>query len=248
LACSELRFWRILCSFFLRDERVFYEEVEREKADTLKKITKLRTCISKLIINIVALPSKHATFGIGSGRIFDRLLDFRSHCLVISPHFGDASGTGNAESNVEKADADRKADRQTLNEINANAKVNREQIMADQIADRECMKQMMARTDENQEKVAINLKEMETDSKRGREDLKKMMFEINDKMEDNQAEMRSTICAFRSELQDTIKREMRTAMQSVRSELEKITAYNKARETGPDPEMMQSIEEHQEAP
>jgi hypothetical protein len=107
---------------------------------------------------------------------------------------------------------------------------NQKKAEADRIADRECMKQMMARTEENRE--------------RGREDLKRMMAEMYAKMDgkqeemlarmredikSGQAEMRSTICAFRSELDET-------------------TACQEATETEPDPRMMQSIEEHQEIP
>jgi hypothetical protein len=51
----------------------------------------------------VALPSKHATFGVGSGRIFVRLLNLRSYRAVTV--LFDKNGTnenGNAESNAEK--------------------------------------------------------------------------------------------------------------------------------------------------
>jgi hypothetical protein len=57
-----------------------------------------------------------------------------------------------------------------------------------------------------------------------------------------QAEMRFTICAFRSEMEETIQREMRAVIQPARSELDETTACNKARETEPDPRMVQSIE------
>jgi hypothetical protein len=45
---------------------------------------------------------KHATFGVRSGRIFDRLLDLRSHRVIVSQHYGDATDSGNAESNARK--------------------------------------------------------------------------------------------------------------------------------------------------
>jgi hypothetical protein len=62
------------------------------------------------------------------------------------------------------------------------------------------MKQMMASTDDKQERMAINLKEMEADRNGDWENLKGMMAEMNTKMDGNEAEMRSTICAFQSEL------------------------------------------------
>jgi hypothetical protein len=82
---------------------------------------------------------------------------------------------------------------------------------------------MIAKTDENQERM-------------------------NAKMDSNQAEMRSTVCAIRSELKENIQSEMRAVIQSVRSELDETTACNEATETKPDSGMMQYIEEHQEIP
>jgi hypothetical protein len=75
-----------------------------------------------------------------------------------------------------------------------------------------------------------------------------MMAEINAKMDSNQAEMSSTVCAMRSELKESIQHEMKAVIQPIRSELDEMTACNKATETEPDPRMMQSIEEHQEIP
>jgi hypothetical protein len=60
----------------------------------------------------------------------------------------------------------------------------------------------------------------------------------------SQAEMRSTICAFRSELKETIEHEMKAVIQPIRAELDETTDCNGATETEPDPGMMQSIEEH----
>jgi hypothetical protein len=51
------------------------------------------------------------------------------------------------------------------------------------------MKQIMARTDNNQERMAINLKEMATDRKRGRE---QKLAEMNTRMEANTKEMKAT--------------------------------------------------------
>jgi hypothetical protein len=87
---------------------------------------------------------------------------------------------------------------------------------------------------------------MEANRKRDREDLKGMMTEMNAKMDGNQAQMRSTLCAFRSELKETIQQEMKAVIQPIRAELDETTTCQEATETEPDPGVMQSIEEHQE--
>jgi hypothetical protein len=46
---------------------------------------------------------------------------------------------------------------------------------------------------------------------------------IDAKTDANQAELKSIICTFWSELKETIQREMRAAIQSVRSELDETT-------------------------
>jgi hypothetical protein len=75
-----------------------------------------------------------------------------------------------------------------------------------------------------------------------------MMAELNAKMDGNQVEMRSTICALLSELKETIQREMKAVMQPVRAEMDETTACREATETEPNPGMMQFVEEHQEIP
>jgi signal transduction histidine kinase len=72
--------------------------------------------------------------------------------------------------------------------------------------------------------------------------------EMRKEIKSNQAEMRSTICAFRSELNETIQHEMKAVIQPIRAELDETTDCNGATEIEPDPGMMQSIEEHQEIP
>jgi hypothetical protein len=52
----------------------------------------------------------------------------------------------------------------------------------------------------------------------------------------------------RSELEETIQRELSAVIQPMRAYLDETTACNAATETGPDPGMMQSIEEHQKGP
>jgi hypothetical protein len=85
---------------------------------------------------------------------------------------------------------------------------------------------------------------IETNRKKDREDLKEMREEIKS----GQAEMRSTVCAMRSELKETIQHGMKVVIQLIQSELDETTACNKATETEPIPQMMQSIEEHQDIP
>jgi hypothetical protein len=89
---------------------------------------------------------------------------------------------------------------------------------------------------------------MKAERKADQEDLKRMIGEMNAKMDGNQAEMISTVCAMRFELKETIQQEMKAVIQPVRAELDETTACNEARETKPDPRMIQSIEEYQEIP
>jgi hypothetical protein len=63
-----------------------------------------------------------------------------------------------------------------------------------------------------------------------------------------QAEMRSTVCAMRSKLKETIQHGTKAVIQPIRSELDETTARSEATETKPDPGLMQSIQEHQEIP
>jgi hypothetical protein len=63
-----------------------------------------------------------------------------------------------------------------------------------------------------------------------------------EEIKSGQVEMKFTICAFLSETEETIQREMRAVIQPVPSVLEEMTACNKATETEPDSRMMQFIE------
>jgi hypothetical protein len=72
-----------------------------------------------------------------------------------------------------------------------------------------------------------------------------MLARMREDIKSGQAEMRSPMCAFRSELKETIQRAMRVTIQSVRSELVETTACEEAAETDPGPGFMQSIEEPQ---
>jgi hypothetical protein len=83
---------------------------------------------------------------------------------------------------------------------------------------------------------------------RDQKDLKGMMEEMNAMMDGNQAELRSTVCAMRSEWKETIQHEIKAVIQPIRSELDEKTACNEATETAQDPGMMQPIDEHQEIP
>jgi hypothetical protein len=57
-----------------------------------------------------------------------------------------------------------------------------------------------------------------------------MMAEMNAKMDGKQDEIRTTICVIGCELMETIQREMKAVIQSVRSELDEVTACNEATE------------------
>jgi hypothetical protein len=72
--------------------------------------------------------------------------------------------------------------------------------------------------------------------------------EMREGIKSSQAEMRSTVCAIRSELKETIQHGMKVIIQPTHPELYETTACNGATETEPDSGMMQSIERHQEIP
>jgi DNA replication protein DnaD len=101
---------------------------------------------------------------------------------------------------------------------------------------------MSARMKSNLDLMARLEARIETNRENDREDLKEMREEIKS----GQAEMRSTVCVIRSELEKTIQREMRGVIQPEWAELDETTAYNEATDTKLDPGLMQSIEEHQE--
>jgi hypothetical protein len=121
----------------------------------------------------------------------------------------------------EKREAERKARQEDLEKM-MNAKVNSE------------MDAIRAKTKARQEEM---LARMQENTQAIREDIKSA-----------QAEIRSIICAFQSEIKETIQREMRAAIQSVQSELDETTTCREATEIEPDPGIMQSIEAHQEIP
>jgi hypothetical protein len=104
-----------------------------------------------------------------------------------------------------RMEANRESDReQMLTEMSTRMDTN---TMADRKRDREELKGMMNAT---QERLDANLKH------------------IKEKIKSGQAEIRSIICTFRSELKKTIQREMRAAIQSIWSELDEMTACNEA--------------------
>jgi hypothetical protein len=71
---------------------------------------------------------------------------------------------------------------------------------------------------------------------------------MKEEIKSGQVEMRSTVCAMRSELEEAIQHGMKAVKQSIRSELDETTACNEATETEPDPGVRQSIEELQAIP
>jgi hypothetical protein len=75
---------------------------------------------------------------------------------------------------------------------------------------------------------------------------------MEEMMNANRAEMRSTVCAIRAELKETIQCVMRAAAEPIRAGFDETTACHEATETNtektePDSRMMQSIAEHQVA-
>jgi hypothetical protein len=65
--------------------------------------------------------------------------------------------------------------------------------------------------------------------------------DLKEEIKSGQAEMRSIICRFHSELKETIQHEMRATIQSVQSELDETVTCNGVTETKPNPGMMQPV-------
>jgi hypothetical protein len=131
---------------------------------------------------------------------FVRLLELRSYCIVTPFYYGDATNNQNAGRNEGKPKWTPNRRRQP-----------NEEMWAEIIA-----------------RMTINLKEMGADRKRDQEDLKGIMEEMNARVDNNQAEMRSTVCALRSEFKETVLHEMKAVIQAIQSELDEMTACNKA--------------------
>jgi hypothetical protein len=66
-----------------------------------------------------------------------------------------------------------------------------------------------ARIETNRE---TDREERKTERKANQEDHRRLLEEMNAKVDANQAEIRSTVCAIQSELEETIQHEMRTAI------------------------------------
>jgi hypothetical protein len=64
---------------------------------------------------------------------------------------------------------------------------------------------------------------------------------MREEIKSGQAEMKSTVCAMRPELEESIQREMRAIIHPIWSEFNDTTSCNEATETKPEPGMMQSI-------
>jgi DNA repair exonuclease SbcCD ATPase subunit len=133
--------------------------------------------------------------------------------------------------------ADRKADQ-------ANAKSNKEAMLV----------KFKAKIDENQERMEAKMDANQAKAAKQEEMLAEISARMNANLKDlkediksGQVQMRSTICAFRSQLK-IIQHEMKAVIQPMRSELDETTACKGAKANKPDPGMMQSIGEHQEIP
>jgi hypothetical protein len=106
------------------------------------------------------------------------------------------------------------------------------------------MQQMMQQLLANQEKAEANAKARQEEIARMQENTQATREEIKS----GHAEMRSIICAFRSELKEIIQCEMKAAIQYVWSELDETTTCREETETEPNPGIMKFTEEHQENP
>jgi esterase/lipase len=96
----------------------------------------------------------------------------------------------------------------------------------------------------NQDLVARLEARIEIDREKDQEDLKGMMEETNAKADGKQEEM---LAKMRENIKSS-QAEIRSTVCAIRSELDETAACNEATEIEPDPRMMQSIEEHQEIP
>jgi hypothetical protein len=125
---------------------------------------------------------------------------------------------------------------ETLARMEAKMNSNHEKAEADRIADRECMKQMMARTDD-QEDLKRMMKEMDAkmdgNQTKANGKQEEMLARIREKIESAQAEMRSIRDEWLMDLKDGQK---------------ETTACNGETEIKLDPGLMQSIKEHQDNP
>jgi paraquat-inducible protein B len=110
------------------------------------------------------------------------------------------------------------------------------------------MQQLLANAKANQDFLTKLQANRESDREELRGMINANLKYLKEDIKSTEAEMRSTFCAFRSELKETIQHEMKAVIQPIRSELNETTACNEATEAEPSPEMMQSIEEHQKIP
>jgi hypothetical protein len=108
-----------------------------------------------------------------------------------------------------------------LAEMNANMKSNQEMMKSIQ----DLLAMLEARIETNRE---TDWEERKAERMADQDDLKRMMEEINAKMDGNQAEMRSTSCLMRFELKETIQHGMKVVLQPIQLELNETTACNEA--------------------
>jgi hypothetical protein len=132
-----------------------------------------------------------------------------------------------------------------LARMNASMKEHMQEMKADRKADKEDILAQISTSMKFNEDIARRLEAIiETNREKDQEDLK----EMKDEIKAGQAEMRSTVCAMRSELEEIIQRELEAVIQSIWAELDESTTCNGATETEPDPGMMQSIRSIRKSP
>jgi hypothetical protein len=112
------------------------------------------------------------------------------------------------------------------------------------------MQQMMQQLLSNAKANQDLMTELQANRESDREELKGMtnanLKDLNEDIKSSQAELRSTICAFWSELKETIQHGMKVVIQPIRAELDETTACQEVTQIESNPGMMQSIEENQE--
>jgi hypothetical protein len=82
---------------------------------------------------------------------------------------------------------------------------------------------------------AMRDRRMEANTKATQQRMDTNLKDLKDEIKYGQAEMRSTLCAFRCELKETIQPEIRATIQSMQLELYETTTCREATEAEPNP-------------
>jgi hypothetical protein len=158
------------------------------------------------------------------------LLDLRLHCIVISPHYGDATDNEMLVEMKDKAEADREDAKEKMDantklmqeKMDANMKTMQEKADGDRKADREELKGMINALQENMDAWIANIRD--------------------DREERTSCQETTEPCL---ECEEPISADIKSCQET--------TACHEATEANmekiqPDPGMMQSVDEQQEVP